>query len=47
MLRDQDLGLSVVTSVEAAHGYIKLFYFISHLHLILLDEAVHIPMPVE
>jgi hypothetical protein len=36
------LGLVVVTGVEVAHGDIRSFYLISHPHLILLDEVVHI-----
>ena len=42
MLTDQDLGLAVITSVEATQGYIRWFYSISHPHLILSDEAIHI-----
>jgi hypothetical protein len=47
MLTGQDLGLAAMTGVELVHGYIRLFYSISHPRLILADEVVPISRPAE
>jgi len=45
VLSPQDLGLPARHGVETNQGYIRWFYSISHPHIILLDEDVHVPRP--
>ena len=46
-LRDQDLGVPVVTGIEAVPSYIRWFYSISHPHITTSPKTVHIPISPE
>lgn len=42
-----DLGVPVVTGIEAVPSYIRWFYSISHPHIITSPKTIHIPMSHE
>jgi len=47
VLTAQELGLPARQGAKADQGYIRWFYTISHQCMILLDEDVQVPMPLE
>ena len=43
----QQLGHPARQGVETDQGYIRWFYLISHPHMILSDEDIQVPKPIE